>query len=315
MDVDTDRVIGHPVKRHWYASRDLAPGPATVRDTTVQDVIAQVFTDDELTDLGGGNGLNLLSPRSRQVLRVHKPYVSRCRLIGERRLRGWLADQGLLVARPVDQPMLRCGPRWAEVEEFVPTTGESLTSPTLFAAIGALHRSLKRYSCELPRPMDATFASPGTLLRWHQTNLRDGYSEADGELTGLLRRLNRQWVPVTSLPRQLIHGDTHRDNIRMAADGRPVYFDFGAATTGPRVFDLSYALAHLVTTGGYDLDRSTGLVEAYQDAAHSPLSPAETGALFPFAAAVALYYEVCGWMPGQPWRQSADRLLTEHYRR
>lgn len=88
----------------------------------------------------------------------------------------------------------------------------------------------------------------------------------------------------------------------MAADGGPVYFDFGAATTGPGTFDLSYALAHLVTAGMCDLDRTTELVGAYQDAVHSPLTPAETGALFPFAASVALYYEICGWLPGQPWR-------------
>lgn len=270
MDVETGRVIGHPVKRHWYAGHAVAAGPATVQDTEVQDVIAQVFGDDELTDLGGGSGLNLLSPSRRRVLRVHKPYVGRRRLTAERRLRGWLADQGLLVARPVDQPILRCGPRWAEVEEFVPTTGESLTPPALSAAIGTLHRSLRQYSSELPRPMDATFASPGTLLRWHRINRRDGYSAADGELADLLRRLNRLRIPVKSLPHQMIHGDTHRDNVRMAADGGPVYFDFGAATTGPGTFDLSYALAHLVTAGMCDLDRTTELVGAYQDAVHSP---------------------------------------------
>ncbi|MDQ2845347.1 MAG: hypothetical protein M3Y77_03130, partial [Actinomycetota bacterium] len=88
-------MIGHPVKRHWYASHDVALSRATVQGTAVQDVIAQAFGDDELSDLGGGNGLNLLSPSRRQLLRVHKPYVSRRRLIGERRLRRWLADRGL----------------------------------------------------------------------------------------------------------------------------------------------------------------------------------------------------------------------------
>lgn len=79
MDVETGRVIGHPVKRHWYAGHAVAAGPATVQDTEVQDVIAQVFGDDELTDLGGGSGLNLLSPSGRDLTGIRSRFSRRSR--------------------------------------------------------------------------------------------------------------------------------------------------------------------------------------------------------------------------------------------
>lgn len=133
-----------------------------------------------------------------------------------------------------------------------------------------------------------------------------------------IRRLRRQWAPAAQLPAQLIHNDIHPGNVLRTLSGQPFYLDFGSVASGPRVFDLAYALAHLIfgvgasTRSGpesFPWDAVPELLRAYEDASGRPLSPDERRALAPYAASVPLYYDICDWGE-RPWRHVSHWLLA-----
>ncbi|MGH2352083.1 MAG: phosphotransferase [Chloroflexota bacterium] len=118
-------------------------------------------------------------------------------------------------------------------------------------------------------------------------------------LRDLLQRLHRQWVPATDLPVQLVHGDVRLSNVRRTSEdsaGETVYLDFGFLARRPRVHDLAYSLAFMVwaldglrAPQRFAWETVPRLIEAYEAAAGSRLTPVERRALAPYTAAVPLY--------------------------
>jgi Ser/Thr protein kinase RdoA (MazF antagonist) len=279
-----------------------------VDDPAVLKLLDKVAPGVAVSDLGGGNGLNLLLGDD-LVLRVHKPFISRTRLVGERELRQKLADQGLRVGVPAGDGLVRCGPRWAELERFVPTEYLEPDLAWLFAAIGRLHRVLATVPGGPVRPKIVTLASPQTLRRWLTTNRAAGHPGAVPELDPILRELAQRWIPTDRLPHQLVHGDPHPDNVLLSLDHKPLYLDFGSIMSAPRVFDLSYALAHVLIRLGQPRDEIPTAVRAYEESAGWRLTAPERAALIPYAASVPLYYDICDWGDGGPFRDVSTWLL------
>jgi len=105
-------------------------------DPGVPELVARLAPGASVVDLGGSDSLNLLLTDlgtwagrlgKSVVLRVNKPFVTRQRILGDQKLRRYLAARGLGVAAPIDASVFRCGVYWAQLEEYVPhltpTTG------------------------------------------------------------------------------------------------------------------------------------------------------------------------------------------------
>jgi Ser/Thr protein kinase RdoA (MazF antagonist) len=245
------------------------------------------------------------------VLRVHRPLISRARLVALQAVREGLAGQGLGVPAPVPwqgATLFRCGERWAELEPFLPGVRPEATPDAyawMFRAMGALHRALAPLDLHVPRPVVATYGPPSTLRRWLQE--AEGAVRGDEQaaytarrLRGLVGRLRALWVPAPALPVHLIHGDIRLGNVCLspggAPPGEPVYFDFGFLARRPRVHELAYALSWIVlrpdsrgSAEGFAWELVPRLVGEYEGAARTSLTAAERRALAPYTAAVPLY--------------------------
>lgn len=268
---------------------------------------AQIAPGAQAADLGGTMSLNLELKPGGLVLRVHRPLLSRARLLALQRVRAALAERGLIVPVPLPwrgATLFRCGERWAELEAFVPSERPAATPEAyawLFQAMGALDRALAPLTLSVPRPVLATYGPPTTLLRWlpaTEAAVRDDpqASETARWVHTLVRRLRSQWVPATELPVQLVHGDIRLGNVRRSPHGAAAYFDFGFLAHRPRVHELAYALAWMVlrpdsrgTGEGFTWEDVPHLMGEYEQAAHTTLTPAERRALAPYTAAVPLY--------------------------
>jgi len=311
----------HPRLLDWWSDNPSDPDRPTLDNPDVRRLIQTIEPKSHITDLGGVMSLNARLDPAGRVLRVHQPFVSRPRLLALQNVRQRLASQGLIVPIPLrwrGAAIFRCGNRWAELEAFIP---HARPKPTLnsyswmFQAMGALHRALAKLKLPVPRPLVATYAPPGTLRRW--LPITEAAAHADPEaadiaqlLRDLVRRLRGQWLPASQLPVQLVHGDVRLSNVCQTPNGAPVYFDFGFLACRPRIHDLAYALAYMVLAlNGHPPPREfawpslAGLIEAYESAAASRLTPAERKALIPYTAAVPIYHAAIGGFSNDPVRQ------------
>ncbi|MGH2351899.1 MAG: phosphotransferase enzyme family protein [Chloroflexota bacterium] len=279
----------------------------SLSDPDVRRLAAEIAPGSAAVDLGGTMSLNVGLQSAGLVLRVHRPFVSRPRLIALQHVRQGLAERGLIVPVPVPwrgATVFRCASRWAELETYVPgerpePLAESYT--WMFRAMGALHRTLATLHLTVPRPVVATYGPPSTLLRWlpvTESAIR-GDPDASGtarRLRELIRRLRSQWVTAAELPVQLIHGDVRLGNVRRTPEGETVYLDFGFLAHRPRIHELAYSLAWMVlrpdsrgTAEGFAWETVPQLVRAYEDTAQTALTAGERRALAPHVAAVPLY--------------------------
>lgn len=300
-------MIGHPLVRSWvrrHPDREFeqaSDAPAVRRLLRALDLAPEAY------DLGGEDHLNLRVGDGRLVLRSYKPFVTRPRILDLQRIRAGLAEQGLQVAVPISiggRSVFRCGTRWAEVEPYLDPPSVEPSPTDLFAAIGTLHRALRRLPPPTTRDLRPTFVEPATLRRWLRRNRAEGATTDPDELVPMIEDLAGRWVPAEAV--QPIHGDPHGINLRQTANG-PLYFDFGGLAPAPRTWDLAVAHAYLLRSRGDRPVRAT-LHDAYQDATHSDLTPRERSALRVYPAAVALMYAICGW--GEGWRTVARDLLS-----
>ncbi|HRF50910.1 MAG TPA: phosphotransferase [Anaerolineales bacterium] len=241
------------------------------------------------------------------VLRVHQVFVSSARLRGLLELRASLSRHGLRVPEPWrwnGQSMLRCGARWAELEEFIPHHRLAPTHDSylwLFDAMGLLHRGLSRVKVAVPQPCVATYAPPSSLRRWlHVTELAVAKSSEARELVATMRRmarlLERHWVPAGDLVVHAIHGDVRLSNVVQTPTRTPVYLDFGFSAIRPRVYDVAYALVFMYwamrsgeTPDEFDWSLVASLLAAYQEAGGTRFTAQERSALLPMMASVPLY--------------------------
>jgi Ser/Thr protein kinase RdoA (MazF antagonist) len=123
----------------------------------------------------------------------------------------------------------------------------------------------------------------------------------------LIIALHAAWTPAARLPRQLVHGDVRLGNLRLDPGGETVIHDFGFASIRPRVHDLAYSLAYMVSgLGGagdpasFDWELARTLVEVYETSAGMPLSDHEIEALPAYIAAVPLYHAVTAGFVADP---------------
>ncbi len=316
----------HPRLLDRWKDDPCDPCRPSLNAPRVQRLVADLAPGSHVTDLGGVMSRNVRLDPAGLVLRVHQPFVSRPRLLALQEVRRRLASRGLAVPTPVrwrGSTVFRCGNRWAELEEYLPHARlerEFRSYSWLFDAMGILHRALAALDLAVPRPSVATYAPPGSLRRWlpvTESAVRDDPEAAEIArlLRDLVRRLRRQWPPATVLPRQLIHGDVRLSNVCLAPEGETVYFDFGFLALRPRIHELAYSLAFMVLTlDGHRAPESFAwqgvprLIEAYEAAAHSRLTPAERRALAPCTAAVPLYHAALDGFTNDPAGQLRGRL-------
>ncbi|MGH2343803.1 MAG: phosphotransferase, partial [Chloroflexota bacterium] len=236
-----DRRVPHAVKAirprrlaDWWTDDPVNPGRAALSNPAVRQLIAEIDPDCRAGDLGGTMSLNVRIEPTGLVLRVHQPFVSRQRLRALQAVRINLALQGLVVPVPVNHrgsTIFRCGDRWAELEPYI--SHERLDpAPAsyswMFGAMGRLHRALAACDLTVPRPLVATYASPGSLQRWLRVTESAVQGDAEaGDIVqwtrDLLNRLSRQWVPAARLPTRLVHGDVRLSNVCRSPDGGTVY--------------------------------------------------------------------------------------------
>ena len=107
-----------PPPPNWFGPR------ASTDDPAVAALLDQVAPARTWQDIGGSFNLNVrLDAAAPLVLRVHRPWATRGRVAGLRRLRERLQRAGIRVAQPVPilgRDLAKVGGRWAELEEFVP---------------------------------------------------------------------------------------------------------------------------------------------------------------------------------------------------
>jgi len=311
----------HPRLLTWWKDDPTDPDRPSLHNPAVQRLVAAIAPETHGTDLGGVMSLNVHLASAGLVLRVHQPFVSRPRLLAVQDVRRHLATVGLCVPAPLSWHhvrVLRCGTRWAELEEYLPheRLAPAPASYTwLFEAMGRLHRALDTLDLRVARPLVATYAPPASLRRWLLITEAAVQNDPEAAPTArhvrdLVRRLDRQWVPATRLPQQLVHGDVRLSNVGRTATGTAVYLDFGFLAIRPRIHDLAYALAFMLRA----LDAhhaphafawpSVGpLLSAYEEAVHSPLTEAERDALAPSTAAIPLYHAALAGFADDPARE------------
>ncbi len=308
----------HPRLLTWWKDDPTDPDRPSLHNPAVQRLIAAIAPETHGTDLGGVMSLNVHLASAGLVLRVHQPFVSRPRLLAVQDVRRHLATVGLCVPAPLPwrhARVLRCGTRWAELEEYLPheRLAPAPASYTwLFAAMGRLHRALATLDLRVPRPLVATYAPPTSLRRW--LLITEAAVQNDPEaaptarhLRDLVRRLDRQWAPVPRLPRQLVHGDVRLSNVGRTATGTAVYLDFGFLAIRPRIHDLAYALAFMLRAlnapHAWAWSSVGPLLCAYEEAVQSPLTEAERAALAPSTAAIPLYHAALAGCTADPARE------------
>ncbi len=298
----------HPRLLEWWKDDPSDPDRPTLNNPDVRHLVAEIGPGSRVTDLGGVMSLNARLEPAGLVLRVHQPFVSRQRLLALQEARRCLAGQGLVVPVPLrwrHSTVFRCGNRWAELEGYIPHARPEAALGSyswMFGAMGTLHRALAALDLRVPRPLVATYAPPSSLSRWLQVT--EAAVQGDREaaeiarlLRDLVRRLRTQWLPATGLPMQLIHGDVRLSNVCRTPESKTAYLDFGFLALRPRIHELAYALAFMVhaldghrAPQSFAWDGVPRLIEEYEAAANSRLTPVERRALAPYTAAVPLYH-------------------------
>ncbi|MFP4321589.1 MAG: phosphotransferase enzyme family protein [Anaerolineales bacterium] len=300
---------------------------------------------EAVQDLGGAYNRNgrVQTLGADVVVRIRPPWLTLRRVRGVHRLLHHLAERG--IATPLPRTTLR-GETIAsvmgylvEVYDYLPEAANREWSPArwgaAFAHLGRLHRALARLEMPLAPPLVSNYAAPHhlqamllqTLSRLEALPPSPDQAEALAMLGEALRvaaRIDMQRAKREAhLPRQLIHGDFHLDNLLFGADGDVRYtLDFDFAAVGERVFDVAYALRLALPqlTDNPDCmlssQRVSAWLAAYDAGAPAPLSPDERAMLPYELAAIALYHiaDACrvAYPLGQVLREVAYLELAVH---
>ena len=260
----------------WFGPR------ASPEDSAVSALIARVAGGVGWADIGGAFNLNVrIDGEPPLVLRVHRPWVTRGRVAGLRRLRERLEGTRVRVARPIrvfGRDLLRVGDRWAEVEEFVdhvePPAGED-SSIRLFAELGRLHTALEDvWEPSPPEPLDDHRTLGQLRYSVGFTRRRLGPSSEPvvhrmRQLTGELSQLRNE----LELPCTPIHGDYKVGNVGELPDGSWATFDLDFARVRERLYDIAASLHHVEPSGASLEPRR--LLDAYESTARERLTPDE----------------------------------------
>ena len=231
---------------------------ASADDPAVSALIDLAARGAEWVDIGGGFNLNVrIDAEPQVVLRVHRPWATRGRVLGLRRLRERLQGTGVRVARPVPamgRDIVRVADRWAELEEFIghvqPRASED-SYVRLFEELGRLHSALKAvWEPSPPEPLDdhRTLGQLRYSVGYTRRRLGPGSEPVVRrmrQLTGELSKLRKE----VELPCAPIHGDYKLENVGELADGSWATFDLDFARARERLYDIAGSLNHVAQSG------------------------------------------------------------------
>jgi Ser/Thr protein kinase RdoA (MazF antagonist) len=232
-------------------------------------------------DIGGHFNLNIqLDGAPSLVLRVHRPWATRGRVAGLRRLRERLQRAGIRVARPVPilgRELARVGDRWAELEEFVPHVQLSPSQESylrLLEELGRLHAGLRAtWELELPHPVDST--EPTSWHYWlgfTRRRLGAGAEPVVRRAKLLVEELGKARRGL-ELPLAPIHGDYKLGNAGLLSDGSWLTLDLDFVRIRERLYDIAASL-YWASDSGVDVDLLE-LCDAYDSSAPEPVTPDE----------------------------------------
>jgi Ser/Thr protein kinase RdoA (MazF antagonist) len=289
----------------WFGPR------AGLEDPGVSALIDRVAGGAGWAEMGGEFNLSVrIDVEAPVVLRVHRPWPTRRRIAGLRRLRERLQSTNVRVARPtpiLGRELLRVGNRWAETEEFVDHVqlpADEDSHARLFAELGRVHAALEdAWEPSLPAPLDdhRTFGQLRQAIGF--TRRRFGVRsepvvERMRHLTGELSRLRAE----VDLPFAPIHGDYKLGNVGELPDGSWVTFDLDFARVRERVYDVAASLHHVDQSG--ELLDPGRLLDAYAGTAREPLTPDERRWLPGALALIPLHWAATAGLVGNGIREA-----------
>jgi Ser/Thr protein kinase RdoA (MazF antagonist) len=283
----------------WFGPRASADDPA------ISALIARVAREAEWADIGGAFNLNVrIDAEPPVVLRVHRPWVRRGRVVGLRRLRERLQGTQVRVARPIPisgGDVMRVADRWAEIEEFIdhvePSAGED-SYVRLFEELGRFHTALKAvWEPSPPEPLDDHRTLGQLRYSVGLTRRRLGPRSEPvvrrmRQLTGELSKLRKG----LELPFAPIHGDYKLGNAGELSDGSWATFDLDFARVRERLYDVAASLHHVDPSGASLEPRR--LLDAYEGTAPEPLTPDEHRWLPGALALVPLHWAATAGLVG-----------------
>jgi Ser/Thr protein kinase RdoA (MazF antagonist) len=295
----------------WFGPR------ASPDDPAVSALIARVASGAGWTDIGGAFNLNVrIDAEPPVVLRVHRPWVRRGRVVGLRRLRERLQGTEVRVARPIPisgGDLLRVADRWAELEEFVdhapPSAGEG-SYVRLFEELGRLHAALRAvWEPGPPEPLDdhRTFGQLRHSVGFTRRRLGRRGEPVVRRMRHLIRELSKLRKEV-ELPSAPIHGDYKLGNVGELSDGSWATFDLDFARVRERVYDIAASLHH-VAPGG-DLLELQRLLDAYESTAPEPLTRDEYRWLPGALALVPLHWAATAGLVGDGIREAESAMTA-----
>jgi Ser/Thr protein kinase RdoA (MazF antagonist) len=265
-----------PALPSWFGPR------ASTDDPAVAALLDKVAPARTWQDIGGDFNLNIrLDGAATLVLRVHRPWATRGRVAGLRRLRERLQRAGTRVAQPVPilgRELARIGGRWAELEEFVPHVQPTPSQELylrLFGELGRLHAGLRAtWEPDLPEPLDdhRTSRQLHYWLGFTRRRLGAGAEPVVRRARLLLDELGRARRRV-ELPHAPIHGDYKLGNAVQLPDGSWASLDLDFVRIRERLYDVAASL-YWASESGADVDLRE-LRDAYDSSAPQPVTPDE----------------------------------------
>ena len=308
-----------PPLPRWFGPR------ASPDDPAVSALIARVARGAGWADIGGAFNLNVrIDAQPPVVLRVHRPWVRRGRVVGLRRLRERLQRTQVRVARPIRIPgcdLLRVADRWAEIEEFIDHVQLRAVEDSyvrLFEELGRVHTALKAaWEPSPPEPLDdhRTFGQLRYSVGFTRRRLgprREAVVHRMRQLTGELSKLRKG----LELPCAPIHGDYKLGNAGELSDGSWATFDLDFARVRERLYDIAGSLNHVAQSGPEgvgppaELLEPRRLLDAYEGTAPEPLTPDEHRWLPGALALIPLHWAATAGLVGDGIHQAESAMTA-----
>jgi Ser/Thr protein kinase RdoA (MazF antagonist) len=308
-----------PALPHWFGPR------ASPDNQAVSDLISRVARGAEWSDIGGGFNLNVrVDAEPPVVLRIHRPWATRGRVAGLRRLRERLQLTHTRVARPIQtsgRDLLRVADRWAELEEFIdhvrPPAGED-SYVRLFEELGRFHTALRAvWEPGPPEPLDdhRTFGQLRYSVGFTRRRLgsrSEPVVRRMRQLTGELSRLRKD----LDLPCAPIHGDYKLSNVGELSNGSWAAFDLDFARVRERLYDVAGSLNHVAQSGPDGVGQPVALLEprrlleAYEGTAPEPLTRDEHRWLPGALALIPLHWAATAGLVGDGIRDAEGAMTA-----